>query len=371
MSDFESEIDRLGDEARDLPESIAKLALYEEAVRLADLSNDWTRAYELRMELMEVAVYLGRSDLLLVAFAWCLAHFDRKPDESDAEELLWCYKWVVSSVIDFPEVSLTQIDEMLDDMERRYREFGSTMRAVWEARRGVAESAGRKDLARQAHVAFLQTERDELSDCEACEQSSLVGYLSGEERWTEAVDVAESILRRRLKCSHEPHTILGLSLEPLFRLGRLDEARKNHERGYRLVRRGAEFVQAWSWHLEFLVLMGEMEASRRLFERHLNDALNCEELPSRFNFLTSGLLFTERLLRNGTTTVKFRLPKSVDISVTRKGCEVTALAEWMRRAAHEIADRFDARNGNTSYSDDIDDIDATLHGALPIVESSR
>jgi tetratricopeptide (TPR) repeat protein len=275
---------------------------------------------------------------------------------------------VVSSIVEFPEVSLAQIDHLLDDMERRYREFGSTMRSVWSNRCDVAMDTGRRDMAELAYQKYLQADRDSLSDCVACEPSSQAGYLSRGERWAEAAELIDITLARKLKCTHEPHRILGESLLPLFQLGRIDEARRHQKRGYRLARGGQEFVSTWSQHLVFLALVGELESGRRLMERHLGDALASVELFNQFKFLMASLLFLERLRREGRSTVKMRLPESIQIPSTTKGRDLAALADWFRRAATDLANRFDARNGNSHYNEQIDRIPRLLDTALLTVK---
>ena len=39
--------------------------------------------------------------------------------------MLWQFKFMVSSMLSFPEVGLQQTKSVLDDMERRYRAGGS------------------------------------------------------------------------------------------------------------------------------------------------------------------------------------------------------------------------------------------------------
>jgi tetratricopeptide (TPR) repeat protein len=278
---------------------------------------------------------------------------------------------VIGAVLQFPDVSLAQINQLLDDMERRYREFGSTMRAVWQYRRIAAISTGRRDLAEQACQLYLQTERDSLSNCIACEPSNYAGYLSQIERWSEAVDVVDLSLKRKLTCTHEPHRILGTGLLPLFHLGRIDEARRHQKRGYRLARNGLEFVGTWAKHLVFLTLVSELEPARRLLERHMKDGLTCFELDDQFEFLKASLLFLERLRREGRSTVKMRLPESIQIPSTTKGRDLTALADWFRRAATDLANRFDARNGNSHYNEQIERIPVLLEKSLPIVAATK
>jgi hypothetical protein len=369
MNDVEVDLQRLADEAAALPYSPPKVALLEEAVRLADLANHRIAGYILRMELMKAGTFSGRHDIGLVTFAWCCAEYDRHPEDWELYDLLWRYKWIITGAVEFPEISLAQINQLLDDMERRYREFGSTMHAVVQKRREVALWTGQIDLANELQARFLEIERDPLSDCLACDLSMQVEHYLETERWAEAADMTDMMLQNGKKCSEEPHCVLARSLLPLYQLGRLDDARKNQVKGYRLVRRGPEFVQQWARHVVFLVLIAEIEPARKLVDRHLADALVCIDQIDRFEFLTAALLFCERLLRDGVATVKLRLPDAMKFPQTRKGHDVAALDGWLRQSAGDLAKRFDTRNGNGFFQGRIDRIPSLLEAALPRVNS--
>src|SRR5437870_725268 len=70
-----------------------QLALTQEAVRLADSTNDAEKGFEARMKLIEAATWAGHPEIELVAFSWCLAWADRHPRISAGKtlELLWYY----------------------------------------------------------------------------------------------------------------------------------------------------------------------------------------------------------------------------------------------------------------------------------------
>jgi hypothetical protein len=89
MSDYLQEIDELLSQARALGYGPSRVSLTEEAVHLADTHGDLEQGFRTRMELMEAGTFGGRQDLLLVAFAWCLAQHDREPHRFDSYALLW------------------------------------------------------------------------------------------------------------------------------------------------------------------------------------------------------------------------------------------------------------------------------------------
>src|SRR5438874_9151542 len=116
MAHYLSEIDELMTHAERLPDGAAKVAVVERAVQLADLHNDIPTAFRVRVRLMGAALSGGLSDMLLVAFSWCLSQQERDPTQFPENDILWQFRWVISELVEFPNVSKTQIEELFADM---------------------------------------------------------------------------------------------------------------------------------------------------------------------------------------------------------------------------------------------------------------
>ena len=80
MHDHTEQVHSLLALARQMPLSTARLAILEEAVRLADSHQDIDLGIEVREPLMADARSLLRGDVLTNAFVWSLAQFDREPE---------------------------------------------------------------------------------------------------------------------------------------------------------------------------------------------------------------------------------------------------------------------------------------------------
>ncbi|MBY0456190.1 MAG: hypothetical protein K2V38_02515, partial [Gemmataceae bacterium] len=128
--EYFTQVEALVGAASALDPGAAKIAVLEEAVRVADTHNDIDLGFAVREELIHAATFGGRPDVSMVAFAWCLARYDKEPDRFDPSGLLWKYKWVLDAVAEYPQFSREQIESMLADMERRYKEAGSGMHPV-------------------------------------------------------------------------------------------------------------------------------------------------------------------------------------------------------------------------------------------------
>ena len=111
-----------------------------------------------------------------------------------------------------------------------------------------------------------------MSDCHACE-------LGGQGDWHEPIgDDAEAlrawapVLRGERDVHRGAAPVLAKSLLPLLRLGRVDEARANHLRGYRMVRGNPNLLRAIGQHIEFAALTGNEARGLEMLAEHAQPA---------------------------------------------------------------------------------------------------
>lgn len=104
-TDYQERIEELQEEAWGLPDGPSKLALLEEAVRLADTHQDVELGDEVRADLIRTATFCGYPEKALVAFSWRLAQSDRDPKSFPETDLLWEFKWITDSLPGFPQIA--------------------------------------------------------------------------------------------------------------------------------------------------------------------------------------------------------------------------------------------------------------------------
>ena len=97
--DYRRQIETLRQQADGLPQGPARMALLEEAVRLADTHQDLDLGFYLRYDVAQTATFGGMAEKLLVAFSWRLAQCDRHPERFNEFRLMWEYKWVAAKLL--------------------------------------------------------------------------------------------------------------------------------------------------------------------------------------------------------------------------------------------------------------------------------
>lgn len=359
-----------------LEDGDAKVMLLEEAVRLADICGDFSLQYDARDRLINAATFGGAPEKALVAYSWCLAQYDRRAREEGQQQpeaegldlwrLLWMYKWILTNITSFPQISKAQIEEMLDDMAARYRRAGFSLRPNYMLRNRIYKFWDEQKAAYYFHKA-QETYRDNASDCAACELDDAVTFALHEHNDAEAARLAVPIIQGRLRCGSIPKITFANLLLPLVRLGRMDEAVSLHLQGYRLIARGGKgYISSVGDHITFLAVTENFDRAVRIFEKHLADASALADLDSKFDYyLASWFLLDTLRERRVRAILKLRLPPALEIYEEGGVYRTASLAEWFLEQVKALAARFDTRNESDYYTRLIEETAALKHLRAP------
>ncbi len=348
--EYTEQVAELRGRAKGLPEGISRVALLEEAVRLADTHGDVDLGFQVRKDLVEATYFAGFQEKALVAFSWRLAQVDRAPEQYDLTSILWEYKWIVSASARFPQISRAQIEGLLEDVARRFETAGVNLRAVHKLRLLLALDMGDREAAQKYCALWMRTPRAWPSDCIACDQDDVVNYRLFCGKDAEAVAAARPILEGSMGCKEVPHVTLGRLLLPLVRLGMAEQAMVLHHRGYRLISGNQTFLSSIAEHLQFLAVTDNVPKAIRLFEKHLPWAVATANLKARFDFCNAVRFLLARLAEGGQSSMRVRLPDELPLAQESGGCNLADLRAWFDRESRELAGRFDARNGNDFFT---------------------
>ena len=281
---------------------------------------------------------------MFVPFARLLRLWDERPEDFDEYEihsLHWVFKWMSAGMLDQPHIPLASIEKWLGEMEHRYRLAGHSERAVRSAEFSVAAHIGDLARAERAYAAWLAADRDTMADCLACELHGQGWWRARRREDAEALELWAPVLEGEYTCAHEPHTVLASSLVPLLRLGRPDEARAHHLRGFRLVRAMESMRGAYADHVEFCALTGNEARGLELLAERPAYFTDSGDPRSKLDFMSCGGPAhgpADRTL--GSAIRRSPVPPGVP----------GPPANWPSHAREEalsLAARFDERNGTT------------------------
>lgn len=334
-------------ENNERPYGLHRAVTAEELVDAAEQFEDGELLATALLELMSAYEYTGEHRKAPVVFARVLKLKDDKPDafsDWEANQVLWRFKWVTTSLLQVPDVPLTAIRGWTDQMRDRYREAGHGMQPVAAMRHRIAAHSGSGDAESSAYDLWVTRPRESMSDCEACEtrHKAIHHVRSGDER--RALDIWQPVFDGGQTCAEEPYVSQAHALLPLLSLGRVDEARSHHLSGYRYARGKTGLAEEVGLHVEFSALSRNeargleiLAENRALFE-------TTGAPLSLLGFLTGVEVLLTRLVADGygTTTVAGPLGR---------GWTALSLLTHVSGEADALVAAFDARNGTTTVGD--------------------
>jgi len=338
--------------ARSMEQGAAQMAVFEEAIRAADTMGELVAAYQIRMDYIHAAVFSGYKEKMLVAFSWCLAKFDENPEQFDDYSLLWSFKWVLENISEFPEITREQIANLHAEMKDWFLRYGYSMRPVQYLHLTNVMRMGQPGIAYESLDSWQTLPRDEMADCEACEQDKIVEILIGVNENEKALAQAAPILNGKMSCAEIPHITLANILRPLMRMNKPEECEEYFQKGYRLTKKNRDFLTCLSEQLLYCIWSNKTEMGLKIFNRHLPWAVDTFNLNDKFCFYDSCALFLDLLIQQGSkVNPKIIIPEELPCHQETGKYDLAELKYWFSEQSQELADRFNERNQNSYYSD--------------------
>ena len=377
MNDVESDpdlesIESLRTLAREMGNGAVQIGIFEEALRLAEMRAVDVLTQSVREELIRAAIFGGRADLALVVFSRYLAYCDEHPESTNDRTLLWQYKWMVGHLPCFYNVTRKQIEDAFDDFARRVEIAGYTRSSVNKLRLSITLGTRDYPLARQAFQEFHPDQRDDLSDCVACVAASRVYYLIQTDQIDRAIKTAQPILKGKLSCHYIPQATYASLLEPLLKSNQLAYAAELCRKCAKLTQTRAGCLDDIAEVIEFLARTLNTVKSLNLIRKYLAQA--CEAAPDdQFCFYTASAVALAIAGDHGSRTISLVVPASAPFFREGGKYPIRELQHDLEKLAGELADQFDARNGNSWHRDYLSSSPTRRHDLrpYPIAKSSR
>ena len=348
MSDtnYEEEFDGLVRNYYEAASPKLQLAALEEVANLADSAGDMHGGYSVRMEMIRCATFAGQKDRALVAFTWCLAKLDEHPDEFDAHALLWKYKWILENMPTFAAVPKQKIYGLQDDMQKRLTTAGYNLRPVHFLRWTNAMRMGELERAKKYLELWRETSRDDMADCEACEQNKVAELLGRMGKPDLAIEAAAKLLDGRMTCAEIPHLTYGHLIDAFVHSGRSKEVIEKQPHWYKVICDNEEFLEPVSDHLLLVAAAGKFPEAIAMFEKHAPWAAETVSDHNRYVFFRSATVLFEQLAKTNPE-VKLQMPSSLECHRDDHAYQSGELAEWFATKTMTLASQFDRRNENT------------------------
>lgn len=263
---------------------------------------------------------------------WLTHHYGHRysasEDGSGEEEVslkglldcLWKYKWIVSKLPCDIALSKQDIEDANDVMREQYGNVGFSMAALHQTLMHQSIYLGDEALAKVHFKLWQELEREEneMGDCEACQQSSLVDYYHFTGDYARAVSAAEPIVSGAMQCAEVPHVVYYPIIDSLIRLQRNEEAQRLLDKALaHITAEGERFVGLLPQLIQLKHSLGKSHEAEELLDEYSETiVLHCQNRP---------FVYLQYL-----------------IAVAPFNTEALAVAQ-------QLAADFDQRNGNTYY----------------------
>ncbi len=342
-------VEELLEEAEAMPDSVAKIALLEQVIVMADQLDDIELGFNSRNELIEAIILFGYPEKELNAFAWTLAKLDQHPELIDPWIVLWNYKGILTSVLSFPTIPLGKIHELYNDFERRYREAGQCLRTYHFYAMFFAQHRGLKEDGLKHLELARKLKRDDKSNCETCELSYEISHEIYSGQYESALKTAAPILEGKMRCHSQPRRTYSDIIIPLLHLGKLKEAARYHKKALRLYRDSQEDIARLANHLIYLSLTKQLDEAIAFFEKHIPWGLKTASLNEQFSILLASHLMFRQLSKEGHIQISVRLPDSLPIFQDSHHYDISTLDTYIVGILEKLATQFDQRNETDAF----------------------
>ncbi len=329
--------------ASQMPMGEGQQAAMQDVIRHADAGGLPRLAFDARQKLANAYCVDRQWDKAFPLFSRCLSDYDRRPGDFSPEEELELREWyvfIISTMAEFPEVTLDQIYGALADVEQRFKAGGHSLRTVHAMRRWVAMLTGDWDEEERSYRLWHAAggpAPGNVWDFEA-EIERLILRGDGASR-ARALALAAPVLAGQMSFSEPSAPILCHMLLPLAQAGQFTLAVAAYQRARRDLFGAGPYRYEYSGMLhEFCALTGNQYQGLEDMKLRLRGFYTLNRPNGKMEYAASLAVLCRWLNAAGGGGIR--------VSGPGPGYPVliAALAGDAWRIAMDLAARFDQRN---------------------------
>lgn len=337
-------------EFQQLAHGQARLDAMRKAIAAADEAKDPLWQFRFRERYLNESIFESDDVDAMVIFPQMLSVFDANTQLSEDDEcrqgLMWSFKLVIENALDFSGVAVSEIDRYFAEYEKRCALYGYSKRTALYLRESISEKTGRPIPAEECGL-YRREPEDELKDCTACECSHDVRMALMHGQRERAEQLSQPIFSGELHCGEVPETTYAAWIAYDIRRGDYGHARTLGKRLYPLTKHRMDMLRENGILLRMLAKT-DRELGTTVFRHELRDYLSCRNQWMRMHFAAGAY----HLFRNmQMDTFSLILPQEFPLYNDKHRYESAALRDYFYAEAKELAEKFDARNGNTAMRD--------------------
>jgi hypothetical protein len=181
-----------------------KVRLLKQAAVIADDNDDIEWGYDVRLQLIRECYFIASATDLMNEFSWILNAHGSHPDWFDENDFLWQYKWILVRMYKNSQVSLEQIDAVMEDFKTRLLRNGYGLRPYYDRLYEETLIIGNLEKAKEYLDLRNEAPDDAMGSCPACTLDYELDYYLAIGDFDEACNRAAPLLTKQISCTHVP-----------------------------------------------------------------------------------------------------------------------------------------------------------------------
>lgn len=327
-----------------------KVQMLKQAVAIADNNDDVEWGYDVRMMLIRECYHLASDTDLVTNFSWILNAYEEHPDWFDESDFLWQYKWVVRTMYDNPDVSMEQIQAILEDFKTRLTRNGYSMRPYYDRLYNEALTLRQYDKAKEYLDLRNEAADDAMGNCPACTLDNELDYFMQTNQFDEAYNRAQPILDKQLTCGLVPARTLCTLTYYAWKSGKEDVAAELFEKAdteMELLENDENLISEGGMLISYLAARNPEKAAHYI-EKCLPWMIDADGF-SRYDF--SAYMVETLKQWSGTDPLKLELPMEFELYNEKGEYPLQQLKDYFYNTASELAGKFDERDNYHAYTE--------------------
>lgn len=340
-------------EYQELDHGAPRLRAIKKAFLAADEAHNDEWSFRFRDRYIHESTFESDDVDTMIVFPELLALYDRseelQADEDCFFKLMWCFKYVIEDANDFYHIPLEKIESFADEFKRRLEAAGKSLRTYYYLREKNTKFTHNM-LPREEYGKYRDIPADDLKDCAACELSHDVQISLMFDDPAEARERAKPIFSGEMHCACVPENTYAAWISYDISKGDFGDAKKLAKRLYPMVRGEMNMISEIGTLLHLYGII-DRQTGVTLFRHEVQNFLKCRNHRNRYDFAAGAYRLFDHMQMDEFSII---LPQEFPLWREDHHYKKAELRDYFYNIAKELAEKFNARNGNTALTDELE-----------------
>lgn len=339
---------------RTLARGEERMNYLKKCIAEADLEKDTENMIWLRHDYIHESTFHDDGFKGMLMFPELMKLFEENPGVMEPSSFMFPFKWILANAPCYYQISLEQIEKYFEKFKEYIEKYGFTMRTYYKLKFSVYEDIDPDPETLLGYMAESEKYgRTKMSDCEACERNNQIRCemkFGSEEK---AIELLRDMNDRGMHCAEIPQCTYGELARQFAEKGMYDEAVHYAELFLPMIKGDEMNYLSKLAGIIIVYTMTDLNKAYELF-RSTAHLYTLNKTPSvKYNYADAASRFFAKLCEEGTEEIHTNLSADFEMYSDSGEYKTAELRDFFANAARELAEKFDARNGNSLYTDDL------------------